>query len=150
MRKTNKIILTILVALIIISVILVTKSQSDPPLSHPSSKTYDLKDIPNLNVHNSCSGTGVVFESIDRDNISIAQKLDEGWMLLYLESKEGFQGLGKVRVGNVVYFRAEGPDQESYPGRVLNVYQLDVLGDVEQDMFKEIKKYIINQMVEQD
>lgn len=150
MRKKYKIILTIIATLIIISVILATKSQSPPPLSHSSSKTYDLKDIPNLDVHNSCSGTGVVFESIDRDNISIVQKLDENWMLLYLESKEGFQGLGKVREGNVVYFRAEGPVQESYPGRVLNVYQLDVLGDVEQDMFKEIKKYIINQMVEQE
>lgn len=150
MRKKYKIILTIIATLIIISVILATKSQSPPPLSHSSSKTYDLKDIPNLDVHNSCSGTGVVFESIDRDNISIVQKLDENWMLLYLESKEGFQGLGKVREGNVVYFRAEGPVQESYPGRVLNVYQLDVLGDVEQDMFKEIKKYIINQMFEQE
>ncbi len=150
MRKKYEIILTIIATLIVISVILVTKSQSSPPLSHPSSKTYDVKDIPNLDVHNSCSGTGVVFESIDRDNISIVQKLDEGWLLLYLESKEGFQGLGKVREGNVVYFRAEGPDQESYPGRVLNVYQLDVLGDVEQDMFKEIKKYIINRMVEQE
>lgn len=150
MRKKYKIILTIIATLIIISVILATKPQSDPPLSHPTSKTYDLKDIPNLDVHNSCSGTGVVFESIDRDDISIVQRLDEGWMLLYLESKEGFQGLGKVREGNVVYFRAEGPVQESYPGRVLNVYQLDVLGDVEQDMFKEIKKYIINQMHEQE
>lgn len=150
MRKKYKIILTVIATLIIISVILATKSQSSPPLSHPSSKTYDVKDIPNLDVHNSCSGTGVVFESIDRDDISIVQKLDEGWMLLYLESKEGFQGLGKVREGNVVYFRAEGPVQESYPGRVLNVYQLDVLGDVEQDIFKEIKKYIINQMFEQE
>lgn len=150
MRKKYKIILTIIATLIIISVILATKSQSDPPLSHPSPKTYEVKDIPNLDVHNSCSGTGVVFESIDRDYISIVQKLNEGWMLLFLESKEGFQGLGKVREGNVVYFRAEGPVQESYPGRVLNVYQLDVLGDVEQDMFKEIKKYIINQMVEQE
>lgn len=150
MRKKYRIILTIIATLIIISVILATKSQSDPPLSHPSSKTYDVKDIPNLDVHNSCSGTGVVFESIDRDYISIVQKLNEGWLLLYLESKEGFQGLGKVREGNVVYFKAEGPVQESYPGRVLNVYQLDVLGDVEQDTFKEMKKYIINQMVEQE
>lgn len=150
MRKKYKIILTILVASIIISITLSMTSQSDPPLSHPPLKIYGFKDIPNLDVHNPCSGTGVVFESIDRDNISIVQKLDEGWMLLYLESKEGFQGLGKVREGNVVYFRAEGPVQESYPGTVLNVYQLDVLGDVEQDMFKEIKKYIFHQMHEQE
>ena len=146
MKKEHKILLicTVLV-LTLLSIFMINHLKDDDPL-----KIYDVKDIPNLDVRDPCHGTGVVVEFPDNSYIndsylSIAERFDDGWMLLELESEEGFTGFSKVKEGDVVYYEAKGPVRENCPGTTLNVYRLDILGEVKSEVLKEIKE-VFNQM----
>lgn len=90
------------------------------------------------------TGTGVVIRN--NSYISIAERFNDGWMLLRLEPEEGFTEFNKVKEGNVVYYEANGPVLELYPGITMNVSRLDILGEVEGEVLIKIKEFLYHEL----
>lgn len=51
-----------------------------------------------------------------------------------------------LKVYNVVYYEANGPVLELYPGITMNVSLLDILGEVEGEVLIKIKEFLYHEL----
>ena len=51
-----------------------------------------------------------------------------------------------LKVYNVVYYEANGPVLELYPGITMNVSRLDILGEVEGEVLIKIKEFLYHEL----